>query len=142
MAVLWGLGPSAPAKAFTTLRVRVRINQKCIFFYIFGSSQGYEATNNFYLKKNDVFNPEDYNSFKTKEYPILTIGSFIGNRYSAAETWIEDGEIPEFSSWANGIDGDDADYKKYGFDKLLGMEKIKFLKKDKYLKSFHLQKLQ
>ena len=44
MAVLWDLGPSAPAKAFTTLRVRVRINQKCIFFYIFGSSQGYEAT--------------------------------------------------------------------------------------------------
>jgi len=37
MAVLWGLRPSAPAKAFTTLRVRVRINQKCMFFYIFGS---------------------------------------------------------------------------------------------------------
>ena len=37
MAVLWGLRSSAPAKAFTTLRVRVRINQECIFFYIFGS---------------------------------------------------------------------------------------------------------
>ena len=37
MAVLWGLRPSAPAKAFTTLRVRVRIDQECMFFYIFGS---------------------------------------------------------------------------------------------------------
>ena len=35
MAVLWGLHPSAPAKAFTTLRVRVRINQKCIFLFTF-----------------------------------------------------------------------------------------------------------
>ena len=37
MAVLWSLRPSAPAKTFTTLQVRVRINQKCMFFYIFGS---------------------------------------------------------------------------------------------------------
>ena len=35
MAVLWGLRPSAPVKAFTTLRVRVRINQKCIFLFTF-----------------------------------------------------------------------------------------------------------
>jgi len=38
-AVLWGFRPSAPAKAFTTLRVRVRINRKCMFFYIFDSSK-------------------------------------------------------------------------------------------------------
>ena len=41
MAVLWGLRSSAPAKAFTTLRVRVRINQECMFFYIFGSRLQY-----------------------------------------------------------------------------------------------------
>ena len=123
MAVLWGLGPSAPAKAFTTLRVRARINQKCIFFYIFGSSQGYEATTNFYLKKNNDFNSEDYNYFKNKECSVLTISSFIGNRCGVAENWFEDQEIPSFSIWVKGIYGDDADYKKYGFDKLLEMKK-------------------
>jgi len=104
-------------------------------------SQGYEATTDFYLKKNDAFNPEDYNSFKTKEYPILTIGSFIGNRYSASETWIKDGKIPEFSNWVSGLCDDDTDYKKYGFDKLLGMEQNEIFKEGQIPKIFSFAKV-
>lgn len=103
--------------------------------------QGYEATTDFYLKKNDVFDPEDYNNFKNKEYPILTIGSFIGNRYSAAETWIEDGEIPEFSNWVSRLCDDDTDYKKYGFDKLLGMEQNEIFKEGQMPKIFSFAKV-
>lgn len=104
-------------------------------------SQGYEATTDFYLKKNNDFNPEDYNYFKNKEYPVLTIGSFIGNRSYTAEIWIKDGEIPEFSSWASGIDGDDTDYKKYGFDKLLGIEQNEIFKEGQIPKIFSFAKV-
>ena len=104
-------------------------------------SQGYEATTDFYLKKNNDFNPEDYNYFKNKEYPVLTIGSFIGNRSYTAEIWIKDGEIPEFSSWASRIDGDDTDYKKYGFDKLLGIEQNEIFKEGQIPKIFSFAKV-
>lgn len=104
-------------------------------------SQGYEATTDFYLKKNNDFNPEDYNYFKNKEYPVLTIGSFIGNRNYAAEIWIEDGEIPEFSSWVSGLCDDDTDYKKYGFDKLLGMEQNEIFKEGQIPKIFSFAKV-
>jgi hypothetical protein len=105
-------------------------------------SRGYEATADFYLEEKGEFDPDKYSFHKNKKNPLLTISSMINNRYKNATRYLSEGfELFEFTNWIEGYCANDEDYKKYGFDKLLGIEKSTFSQSGELAKMFSFAKI-
>ena len=105
-------------------------------------SRGYEATADFYLEEKGEFDPDKYSFYKNKKNPLLTVSSMINNRYKNATRYLSEGfELFEFTNWIEGYCGNDKEYKKYGFDKLFGIEKNKVSKSGELAKMFSFAKV-
>ena len=105
-------------------------------------SRGYEATADFYLEEKGEFDPDKYSFYKSKKEPLLIVSSMINNRSKNDTRYLSVGfKLFEFTNWIEGYCANDKDYKKYGFDKLFGIEMKKVSKSGELAKMFSFVKI-